>query len=543
VPAFSLRARRPSGGVSRAAVTRDPEILSGYLEDAAHFPGGRADQLVTPATEAELADALRAARTALPIGAQSSLTGGATPLGGTVISTRRFTGIELVGADRVRAGAGVALQALVAAVESAGRYYPAAPTFDGAFIGGAVGTNAAGAATFKYGATRDWVEALTVILPSGDVLDVERGATRASPEGYFELQLQSGAVRVPVPRYRTPRLPKLSAGYFAAPGMDLIDLFIGSEGTLGVFTSVMLRLQTPRPAVCQALVPFPDESAALRFTAALRDASRETWRSCRRSGIDAAAIEYMDGRSLDIVREDRAATANGVALPPHARAALLVQLELPAGTGTADAFDQIGRARDEGRPDTPLVRFCTMLLDAGVFDDVEIALPEDGARAAQLAAVREAVPAGVNSRIAMAKQRVDDVIEKTAADIAVPFERLGELVDEIRASSRERGLEAIVWGHASDGNLHPNFVPRSRDELAAAKAAVADIGRFAIRVGGAPMAEHGVGRNPIKQQLLRELYGSDGIEDMRAVKRAIDPAGKLSPGVLFPAARTRRRVV
>jgi D-lactate dehydrogenase (cytochrome) len=543
VPAFSLRARRPTGGVSGAGVTRDPQILAGYLEDAAHFPGGRADRLVTPATEAGLADALRTSGSVLPVGAQSSLTGGATPNGGTVISTRRFTSVELLGADRVRVGAGVPLKILIAGVESAGRHYPPSPTFDGAFVGGTVATNAAGAATFKYGTTRDWVEALTVVLPSGDVLDVERGATRAHHDGYFELQLHSGAVRVPVPCYRTPQLPKLSAGYFAAPGMDLIDLFVGSEGTLGVFTSVTLRLQTARPASCLALVPFRDESSALKFAGELRDASRETWRSCSRRGIDAAAIEYMDARSLEIVREDGAAAANGVNLPSYATSALLVQLELPPGTGAAEAFEQIGLARDAGRPDTPLLRFCTMLLNAGVFDDVEIAVPDDAARAAQLAAIREAVPAGVNRRIGRAKETVDAAIEKTAADIAVPFEQLEALLGTIRSETFRSGLDVAVWGHASDGNLHPNFIPRSRKELDAAKAAVAAIGRLAIQLGGAPMAEHGVGRNPVKQMLLRELYGSQGIEEMRSVKRAIDPDGKLSPGVLFPPARTHRRVV
>ena len=432
---------------------------------------------------------------------------------------------------------------MIAAVESAGRRYPPAPTFDGAFVGGTVATNAAGAATFKYGTTRDWVEALTVVLPSGDVLDIERGATRANHDGYFELQLQSGAVRVPVPEVSDTAPAEARGRYFAAPGMDLIDLFIGSEGTLGVFTSVTLRLQPTRPASCLTLVPFRDEASALRFAGALRDASRETWRSCSRRGIDAAAIEYMDARSLEIVREDGAGAANGVSLPPHARSALLVQLELPPGTGAAEAFEQIGRVRDAERPDTPLIRFCTMLLDARVFDDVEIAVPDDAARAAHLAAVREAVPAGVNSRIGRAKETVDAAIDKTAADIAVPFERLDDLLGSVRAESLRYGLDAVVWGHASDGNLHPNFIPRSRQELDAAKAAVAAIGRLAIRLGGAPMAEHGVGRNPIKQLLLRELYGAEGIDDMRSVKRAIDPEGKLSPGVLFPAARTRRRVV
>ena len=99
----------------------------------------------------------------------------------------------------------------------------------------------------------------------------------------------------------------------------------------------------------------------------------------------------------------------------------------------------------------------------------------------------------------------------------------------------------MVWGHVSDGNLHPNVIPRTLEEWRAARKLVEEIGQTAIRLGGAPMAEHGVGRNLIKQQLLRELYGADGIDEMRAVKRAIDPEWKLSPGVLFPRQLGERR--
>ncbi len=90
-----------------------------------------------------------------------------------------------------------------------------------------------------------------------------------------------------------------------------------------------------------------------------------------------------------------------------------------------------------------------------------------------------------------------------------------------------------MWGHISDGNLHPNVIPRSIADVESGKAAIAAFGREVIRLGGSPLAEHGVGRNPVKQQLLRELYGQDGVEAMRAIKRALDPEWKLAPGVLF----------
>ena len=462
-------------------------------------------------------------------------------MGDVLLSTSRMNAIESIGTDTVRLQAGVTLAALDDALFAAGRYYPPAPTFSGAFVGGTVATNAAGAATFKYGTTRDWVQALTIVLPTGDVLDVHRGATRAHPDGYFELELSRGTVRVPVPRYTMPVLPKLSAGYFAASGMDLIDLFIGSEGTLGVVTAATLRVVAERPAFCLVFVPFDDRARGLQFVDRLRAISLETRRARDPIGVDASAIEHMDERCLALLREDGADRANGVTIPDGTKLALLVTLELPAATGAEQTFDQIGRAREKDAPDSAVGRFlnllaeshCASLSDSACLDHVEIAVPGDRARAARLLALREAVPAAVNARIGRVQRAVDPRIEKTAADMIVPFDRFGALLDFYDREFTRRGLDAAVWGHISDGNVHPNVIPRSWADVESGRAAILAFGREAIRLGGAPLAEHGVGRSRIKQELLRELYGESGIDDMRRVKRALDPEGKLARNVIF----------
>src|SRR6266545_2521627 len=210
----TLHARRPHGG-RRATIEigRDQDVLRSFLEDAAHFPGGHASGLATPANEADVAAVLRSSDSVLPIGAQSSLTGGATPMGDVLLSTARLNRIIEIGADSVRVQAGATLVEVDVALARAGKYYPPAPTFAGAFVGGVIATNAAGAATFKYGTTRDWVQALTSVLASGDVLDVERGVTAADGGGRFEIVLPDRIASLEVPRYRMPRVPKLSAGY------------------------------------------------------------------------------------------------------------------------------------------------------------------------------------------------------------------------------------------------------------------------------------------------------------------------------------------
>src|SRR5919109_662128 len=145
-----------------------------------------------------------------------------------------------------------------------------------------------------------------------------------------------------------------------------------------------------------------------------------------------------------------------------------------------------------------LIRFCRALDDAGVLDEVEIAVPGDETRAAQLLAVREAVPAAVNARVGRAKQTIDNRITKTAADMIVPFDRLEALLDLYDDEFRRRGLDAAVWGHISDGNLHPNVIPRSMADVTAGEDAILTFGRAVIRLGGSPLAEHGVGRHRIK---------------------------------------------
>jgi D-lactate dehydrogenase (cytochrome) len=536
MPGWSIRTRAARGAARKDTLQRDPDVLAAFLEDAAHFPGGHAESLIVATNESDIAQALSGSAPVLAIGAQSSLTGGATPMGETLITTSRLNRILEIGADSVRVEAGVTLTDLEAVLRSAGRYYPPTPTFMGAFVGGTIATNAAGAATFKYGTTRDWVQALTVVLPCGDVLDIERGAVVAHADGYFEIATGDRVTRVPVPRYRPPQVAKLAAGYYAATGMDLIDLFIGSEGTLGIVTAATLRVLPVRPAMCLVFVPFSSRVGALAFVRQLRGLARDTWRTKDPRGIDVSAIEHMDARCLELLHEDGVDRTQAVNIPAATEMALLVTLELPPGTTGEQAYDEIGNARETTGHDGPLRRFCRLLDAAGVLDDVEVAVPGDVARANQLLAIREAVPAAVNKRVGLAKRMIDERVEKTAADMIVPFERLEELMTVYETGFGTRGLDAAIWGHISDGNLHPNVIPRARGDVEAGKAAILEFGREAIRMGGAPLAEHGVGRNPVKQQLLEQLYGKGGINDMREVKLAIDPEWKLAPGVLFSRA-------
>ena len=506
-----IRARRAASN-DPPWIERDPAVLASFLSDAAHVPGGFASGVATPRDEAEVAALVASADCVLPIGAQSSLTGGATPRGEVVLSTRALTSIAPPANCTVRVGAGVPLATLQRSVAAAGFYYPPVPTFDGAFVGGTIATNAAGAATFKYGSTRAWVSAITVVLASGDVLDVQRGRVTASRDGWFEIESTVGPVaQVPVPTYAMPATAKLSAGYFARAEMDLIDLFIGSEGTLGIIVDAELRL-TQRPRRLVALVRCDGDAQAVALTGALRDSGARDVPLSR--AFEVSAIEYMDARALRAVPDEAFARAQ-VPRPAAGSVLLLVQVEV--GPDDEAALDRLQAA----------------LAAAGVADDPVVAAPDDDRGADRLFALREAVPASINALVAAAKARTHPEIEKTAGDPVVPFPRLAESIALYRAAFETRGLDYAIWGHFSDGNLHPNLIPRTLEDVHRGRDAVLEIARGVIGLGGAPLAEHGVGRSPLKQRLLRELYGETGIAQMRAVKRALDPDGKLSPGVLL----------
>jgi D-lactate dehydrogenase (cytochrome) len=235
----------------------------------------------------------------------------------------------------------------------------------------------------------------------------------------------------------------------------------------------------------------------------------------RTPALDVAAVEYMDSRALAVV-PDEAFDRARVARPKHGDVMLLIQIEVPAGD------------------DQALEALARLFADCGVADDPVLALPGDDRGAARMFELREAVPSSVNRHIAWVKTRVHPDIQKTAGDMIVPFDRLDESIALYRRIFEARGLDYAIWGHVSDGNLHPNVVPQALRDVEQGHDAILEMARGVMAMGGAPLAEHGVGRSALKQRLLQEMYGPHGIDEMRAVKRALDPAWKLASGVLFP---------
>src|SRR5712691_7930152 len=233
----------------------NPDEIQSFLSDASHMRDGHAERVVFPESAEEVAEVLRAAtRDQTPVtvsGAGTGTVGGRIPFAGIVLATDKLNQIKSIAREEqgghAVAEAGVRLADFQRFVESEGLFYPPDPTERSCFLGGTVATNASGARTFKYGPTRGYVERLKLALANGEVIDLRRGQLYADANGRIAVPLPSGrSIETQLPTYRMPQVRKNASGYYVAPGMDAIDLFIGSEGTLGVIVEIEVRL-LPKP--------------------------------------------------------------------------------------------------------------------------------------------------------------------------------------------------------------------------------------------------------------------------------------------------------
>jgi len=508
-----------------------------YLVDESRRTG-RATALTFPRTTAEVCGALQAARErglAVTVsGARTGIAAGAVPDGGMLLSLERMSRICGVrkakdGAYLVRCEAGAPLADLQRSVrtgvfadsatwdaeslsvleEMKGRrlFYPPDPTETSAAIGGTVACNASGAHSFRYGATRSYVHWLRVVLADGRRLDIERGAVHPDEHGRFFLKDDDGRLAPgQAPSYAWPAT-KNAAGYFSGPDLDLIDLFIGSEGTLGIITEAELRVIAAPETSCATTTFWPDEGRALEFTQRLRTYREEL-------GVE--AIEYFDPNALELLRARRrqVGPVSGVpaCLPDSAACAVYVDIGLDA--------NELGGA---------LERLAALVRDSGSDPDQCWSAAEQDERE-RLRIFRHALPETVNARIAEIRQTHPEVT-KLGTDMAAPDERLADVVRMYRTGLDAKGLDYVMFGHIGDNHLHVNILPRTPAEYAAGWDLYHSFAEKVVAMGGSPAAEHGIGK--LKTDFLRTLYGDEGVAQMLAIKKLFDPDLRLGRGTLF----------
>ncbi len=448
-----------SSVVGPDAVLTQPEDLVPYSFDGTAALKERPSAVVFPRSTAQVAECVRlAAANRTPIvtrGSGTGLSGGSVPTPGSLV-------LCLTGMDRIievdarnltlRAQPGAITQRIDEAAGRHGLFYPPDPGSQRiSTIGGNVAENSGGLRGLKYGVTRDYVMALEIVLASGEIA-----------------RLGSACV-------------KDVAGY------SLKDLFVGSEGTLGIITEVLLKL-VPRPAARQTLLALYDR---------IEDAA-ETVSAIVAARIIPCTLEFLDRVTAGAV-EDFA----HVGLPTDCAAVLLMETDGHPAAVADEAAQMAAIARSHRARDVRAAR--------------------DEAEALQLASARR------NAFAALARRRPTTILE----DVTVPRSELAAMVAFIAETAAALELQIGTFGHMGDGNLHPTFLTDERDaaEMDRVHRALDTIVKKTLELGGTITGEHGVGL--AKKPWLRMQMGDASFALMRQVKRAIDPDGLLNPGKIF----------
>jgi glycolate oxidase len=444
----------------RDGVLTSPEDLAVYSYDGT-FEQGCPEVVVLPRSTDQVSQVVRlAAQAHIPVvsrGMGSGLAGGSVPsLGGIVLAMTRMN--RMLEIDQANATAhveaGIVTADLQTAVEKLGLFYPPDPSsIRESTIGGNIACNAGGPRCLKYGVTGNYVLGLTVVLADGRVL-------------------QAGNKCI-----------KDVVGY------DLLALFTGSEGTLGVITEALLRLTAKPKFVRTALVEFPS----------LEDASR-TVNAILTAGILPAALELMDETAIACTEE-----AMQMGLPLDVEAILIIETDGSDEDFILSEMEAIaGICKEQGAR--------------------QVKVAKDELERSNLWEARRSVTAALARRTP----------NKLGEDITVPRSAIPEAVRRLKAISFKYGLPVVIFGHAGDGNLHPNILFDMRDPAQWTKVGLMVEEEFttALELGGTLSGEHGVGT--LKRPYMQQALGPLSIEMQKRIKQALDPLNILNPGKVFP---------
>ena len=448
--------RLPEGCVSPGALVTDPDIVATYAVDSSY--GAEPAPDVTLVRAAGIDDVIAVMREAqahgipvVPQGARTALTGASCAVaGGIILNVEDLQGIDIDPVEgHAWVGPGVVTADLKAAVAEVGFHYPPDPaSADTCTIGGNVATNAGGLCCVKYGVTADYVSALEVVLPGGEVM----------------------------------RTGKRTAKSVA--GLDLTGLFVGSEGTLGVITRALVRLQpAPDPALT-ALATFDSLDDAVSGILAVRaDRHRPS------------LLEFLDRASIAAI-----AAVGDYGFPDGCEAALLVQSDRPGHT-----------AED-------VERYAGALAAAGATD---IAVAENRSEGDLLMQGRR-----------MLNYALERKGPRLGEDACVPIQRLAEFVRIGQQIAAQTGVEITLSGHGGDGNLHPSlFFDGTPGDTHRVEHALDLVLRAALDLGGTITGEHGVGLQ--KRHHLTWELGEAEIRRQLALKAVFDPLGIMNPGKVY----------
>ncbi len=479
--------------------------IQNYLIDASNFKG-TCEAVYMPESSADVSEILREAnknKTPVTIaGNGTGLTGARVPQEGIVISTEKLNKIIEVNEKEYYAilEPGVILSDFQTALNEKNLLYPPDPTDKSCFIGGTVATNASGEKTFKYGPTRDFILELEVVLADGEIINLKRGECLAS--GY-KINLKTGTgkqMEIEIPEINMPNV-KNAAGYFCKKDMDAVDLFIGSEGTLGVVTKIKLKLLPKPEKIISCVVFFDNELNALHFIEKARDISFNTRLRHDPRCIEALALEYFDEKALKFLIEDYPQ------IPQSARAGVWFEQEV---TSENEEF------------------FFESWIDLvnefhGDEESAWFAVTEEDKK--RILTFRHAISVKINEYISRNNLR------KLGTDVAVPDDEFESLYFYSKELVEKENMPYVIYGHFGNSHIHLNMLPGNEDEFNKGKNIYSEICKKAVELGGTVSAEHGIGK--AKRDYLLVMYGQETVDKMFRLKKALDPNLILGRGNIF----------
>jgi D-lactate dehydrogenase (cytochrome) len=463
-----------------------PEFIAPYLRDASNFLGGNAEEVIIPETSDELVAFLKNETRPVTIaGAGTGLTASRIPSGGVIISLERLNEIVLEEEGRIRVGPAVSLNKLQGFLVSTNWFYPPNPTETWASLGGTLATNASGSRSYKYGVTRDYVEEVELVLVDGRKTIVKRGLKITEP-----LNLEDGShISFPEVSYQSPEC-KNAAGYFVHPGMDWLDLFIGSDGTLGIFTKIVLRLVPCPDEFVSGVLFFDDETSCWKLIPKIKAFNGHKIAPC--------SLEYFDHNALAKLKSKHQK------IPPHSRAALFFEQD-------------VARLKDYDFVMENWYEFLSqenIMLDGSWF--------AQGANDIQkFHDFRHDIPIIINEENSRAGR------VKLGTDMAVTDNHFIQMMEFYKKVLGNNDLDYVMFGHLGDNHLHINLLPDA-SQREYAQQVYDQIVCQILEWKGTISAEHGVGK--LKKKYFSKMVGAEGLSDLKKIKNCLDPDNRLGIG-------------
>jgi len=482
------------------------EDLHQYITDEANNKGKCEKVFIVENKSDVIEVVISANKLSVPLtvsGNHTSLTGSSVPLSGWVIATERLNKVIEINPTLKYAVVepGVTLNELQEALKPFHLFFPPDPTETSCFIGGMVGTNASGARSFKYGATRDFIEAIEIVLADGTVLNLERGARINN--NLFEL-LVGGDKKIAfmIPGSYTMPDVKNTVGYYLKNNMEAIDLFIGAEGTLGVITSIKLKLVSISPSLISLVVFFDDLDNSFKFLDKLRTDSKNNCNQKNADGIMARLIEFFDQKSLALLNTH---------IPG-----------IPAGSVAALWIEQ--ECADENQYFDLLAKWEEFINQFNVSPQ-SIWLGADERDRNKISAMRHLLPTLVNDLVKR------NGMKKMGTDVSVPDEAFEIYYKRAIKQVEDNGIDYVAFGHFGNSHLHLNMLPHNSEQKLLSQNIYTYLCSEAIKLGGTFSAEHGVGKT--KKHYMELMLQTSNINFMKNVKLKFDPNNIMGYGNLF----------